>query len=128
MSLLQGFTLHVFQSITFLLVCVRSSERMTPYRECGETLPIINKPKHPKKGEYNEQNGRIHVQEDKRTTKEDEPQREHQVPQPLILSREAYQMRKGCDLLKGCHYREGFSFEEATCKVASSYLKWNKKS
>jgi hypothetical protein len=33
-----------------------------------ETLPIINKPKHPKKGEYKEQNGRIHVQEDKKTT------------------------------------------------------------
>jgi hypothetical protein len=34
----------------------------------NETLPIINKPKHPKKGEYKEQNGRTHVQEDKRTT------------------------------------------------------------
>jgi len=33
-----------------------------------ETLPIINKPKHPKKGEYKEQNGRTRVQEDKRTT------------------------------------------------------------
>jgi hypothetical protein len=40
-----------------------------------------------------------------------------------LLSREAYQMRKGCDLQKGCHYREGFSSEEPTCKVASSYLK-----
>jgi hypothetical protein len=27
----------------------------------------INKPKHPKKGEYNEQNGRTHVLENKRT-------------------------------------------------------------
>jgi hypothetical protein len=26
-----------------------------------ETLPIINKPKHPKKGEYKEQNGRTHI-------------------------------------------------------------------
>jgi hypothetical protein len=33
-----------------------------------ETLPIINKSKHPKKGEYTEQNGRTHMQEDKRTT------------------------------------------------------------
>jgi hypothetical protein len=33
-----------------------------------ETLPSINKPKHPKEGEYKEQNGRTHVQEDKRTT------------------------------------------------------------
>jgi hypothetical protein len=29
--------------------------------EGDETLPIINKPKHPKKGEYKEQNGRTHV-------------------------------------------------------------------
>jgi len=33
-----------------------------------ETLPIKNKPKHQKKEECKEQNGRIHVQEDKRTT------------------------------------------------------------
>ncbi len=35
-----------------------------------ETLPIINKPKHPKKKkrEYKEQNERTHIQEDKRTT------------------------------------------------------------
>jgi hypothetical protein len=30
-----------------------------------ETLPIITKPKHPKKGEHKEQNERTHVQEDK---------------------------------------------------------------
>jgi hypothetical protein len=42
------------------------------HRECGcnlgfidETLPIVKKPKHPKKGEYKEQDGRTHVQEDK---------------------------------------------------------------
>jgi hypothetical protein len=29
--------------------------------EGDETLPIINKSQHPKKGEYNEQNGRTHV-------------------------------------------------------------------
>jgi hypothetical protein len=33
-----------------------------------ETLQIINKPKHQKKGEYKEQNVRTQVQEDKRTT------------------------------------------------------------
>ncbi len=38
----------------------------------AETLPVINKPKHPKKGEYKEQNGRTHVQEDKRTNLEGE--------------------------------------------------------
>jgi hypothetical protein len=39
-------------------------------RQIDETMPIINKSKHPKKrkGEYKEQNGRTHVQEDKRTT------------------------------------------------------------
>jgi hypothetical protein len=35
-----------------------------------ETVPIINKPKHPKKVEYKEQNGRTHFQEDKKTTEE----------------------------------------------------------
>jgi hypothetical protein len=49
-----------------------------------ETLPIINKPKHPIKGEYKEQNGWTHVQDDKRTTQEGEPQSEHQVPKPLL--------------------------------------------
>ncbi len=33
-----------------------------------ETLPIINNPKHLKKGKNKEQNGRTHIQEDKRTT------------------------------------------------------------
>jgi hypothetical protein len=34
-----------------------------------ENLPIkLKKPKHPKKGEYKEQNGRTHIQENKRTT------------------------------------------------------------
>ncbi len=33
-----------------------------------ETLPIIKKQTHPKKGENKEQNGRTHIQENKRTT------------------------------------------------------------
>jgi len=33
-----------------------------------ETFPITNKPKHPKKGEYKEHNGRTHIQVNKRTT------------------------------------------------------------
>jgi hypothetical protein len=33
-----------------------------------ETLPIKNKPKHPKKGEYMEQDGRTHIQVNKQTT------------------------------------------------------------
>ncbi len=48
-------------------------------------MPIINKPKHPKKekkGEDKEQIGRTHIQEDKRTTYEGKPQGEYQVPKP----------------------------------------------
>jgi hypothetical protein len=52
-----------------------------------ETLSIINKSKHPKKGKYKEKNGRTHVQEDKRTTYEGESQREHQVPAPPPVMR-----------------------------------------
>jgi hypothetical protein len=52
-----------------------------------ETLSIINKSKHPKKGKYKEQNGRTHIQEDKRTTYEGKPQREHQVPGPPPVMR-----------------------------------------
>jgi hypothetical protein len=33
-----------------------------------ETLPIIKKTKAPKKGEYKEETGRTHIQENKRTT------------------------------------------------------------
>jgi hypothetical protein len=48
-----------------------------------ETLPIINKSKHPKKGgNTREKKGRTHVQEDKRTTKRGQTTREHQVPKP----------------------------------------------
>jgi hypothetical protein len=37
-------------------------------RSIDEIVPIIKKSKHPKKGEYKEQNGRTHVQDKKRTT------------------------------------------------------------
>jgi hypothetical protein len=37
-------------------------------KSVDETLPIINKPEHPKKGEYKVQTGRTHVPEDERTT------------------------------------------------------------
>jgi hypothetical protein len=57
--------------------------------KCEETLPIINKSKHPKKG------GGIQgikrndpIQEDKRTTKQGQTSRDHQVckPPPLVRS------------------------------------------
>jgi hypothetical protein len=55
------------------IVLILSSEHIPPLLCCctscyDETLPIINKPKHPKKGENKEKNGRTHVHEDKRTT------------------------------------------------------------
>jgi hypothetical protein len=62
-------------------------------------VPIINKSKHPKKGEYKEQNGKTHIQEDKRTTKEGKPQGNIKF---LNLLREAYQIMKGENLLIGC--------------------------
>jgi len=52
----------------------------------NETLPIINKPKHPKKGRNKEQNGRTHVQEDNKTTKEGKPQRNVKFSNPLVRS------------------------------------------
>jgi hypothetical protein len=44
-----------------------------------EALPIINKSKHPKKGEYKEQNGRTNVKENKRIGKTWQTTKEHQV-------------------------------------------------
>jgi len=54
-----------------------------------ETLPMINKSKHPEKGEYKgRKKGRTHIQEDKRTTKRGQTTKEHRVhkPPPLIIS------------------------------------------
>jgi hypothetical protein len=58
-------------------------------------MPIINKAKHPKKGEYKEQNGRTHVQEDKRTTQEGKPQLEHQVLEPPPIARSISNKERG---------------------------------
>jgi hypothetical protein len=46
-------------------------------------MPIINKPKHPKKEEYKEQNGRTHIQENKKTTYEGKPQKDIKFPNPI---------------------------------------------
>jgi hypothetical protein len=100
---------------------------MTPYRECGETLPIINKPKHPKK--RGNTRSKMKGSMFKKTKKPPKTNHKGNIknikflnPQPIVRSL-SNQMRKVCDLLKGCHYNEGFSSEEATCEVASSYLK-----
>jgi hypothetical protein len=66
-----------------------------------ETLSIIKKLKHPKNEEYKEQNGRTYAQEDKRSTKEGKPLGNIKFQNPSC-SREAYQIRKREDLLKGC--------------------------
>jgi hypothetical protein len=69
-----------------------------------ETLPIINKTKHPKKKkkEYMEQNERTHMS---KKTKEPPKRANHKgnikFSNPF-LSKEAYQIRKEKDLLKGC--------------------------
>jgi hypothetical protein len=60
---------ELVQASTMVPVCwfpsvLRSEKSSTD----DEPLLFINKPKHPKKGENKEQNGRTHVQEDKRTT------------------------------------------------------------
>jgi hypothetical protein len=55
-----------------------------------------------KKGGYKEQNGRTHLQEDKKKPpKSVNHKGEHLVFNPF-LSWEAYQIKKGEDLLKGC--------------------------
>jgi hypothetical protein len=62
-----------------------------------ETLPIKNKPKHPKRREYKEQSRRTHVQEVKKSPKRVTHKGNIKFPNAL-LSREAYQIRKGKDL------------------------------
>jgi hypothetical protein len=67
-----------------------------------ETLPIINKSKHQKKGEYKEQNGSTHIQEDKKEPpKEGKPLGNIKFLSFLLLQK-TYQIRKVQDLLKGC--------------------------
>jgi hypothetical protein len=60
-----------------------------------ETLPIIIKSKHPKKGEYKEKNWRTLSKKTKKTTKEGEPQGEHQVPKPALITRSISNKKKG---------------------------------
>jgi hypothetical protein len=55
------------------------------HKTCMNSCQSYYKPKHPKRGEYKEQNGSTQVQENKRTTKEGKSQAEHQVPKPLLL-------------------------------------------
>jgi len=50
-------------------------------------MPIINKPKHPQKGENKEQNGSTHIQE--------KPQREHEVLKPPLVARSISNKGKG---------------------------------
>jgi hypothetical protein len=58
-------------------------------------LSIITKSKHPKRGGYKEQNGRTHIQEDKRTTKSGKPLAKHQVPEPPVVTSISNKERRG---------------------------------
>jgi hypothetical protein len=83
----------------------RELERGNVQHKSNKTLRIKIKSKHPKKGEYNEQNGRTRVQEDKYPPKRANHKENIKFLNPLLLkllSQEAYQIRKGEDLLKGC--------------------------
>jgi hypothetical protein len=75
-----------------------------PPHFCGgipsdETLPIINKPKHQEKGEYNEQNGKTH-EKTKKTPKKVNRKGNIKILNPFLWQ-ETYQIRKRADLLKG---------------------------
>jgi hypothetical protein len=60
-----------------------------------ETLSIIKKSKHPKNGEYKEQNGKTYAQEDKRSTKEGKPLGNIKFPKPLLSTRSISNKEKG---------------------------------
>ncbi len=86
-----------------------------------ETLLIINKSKHPKKGEYKEQNGRTHIQKKKKSTKKGEPQKEHQVLEPLLVTRNISN-KEGGRLLERTPSIEGPSSTARThLKTKSAY-------
>jgi hypothetical protein len=59
-----------------------------------ETLPIINKSKHPPQ-KREETRNEMEVQEDDRATKEGELQREHQVPEPHLVARNISNKERG---------------------------------
>jgi hypothetical protein len=64
--------------------------------KCDETLPTINKSKHPKKGEYKgRKKGRTHIQEDKRSTKKGQTTKEHPVHKPPTLIRSISNNERG---------------------------------
>ncbi len=90
-----------------------------------ETLSIINKPKHFKKGWYKEQNGRTQVQEDKRTISKGEPQRGHQVLEPLLVAKNISNKERGGPPKKTPGLEEPSPIVIAHCKVETVYARCN---
>jgi hypothetical protein len=68
---------------------------------CDETLPIINKPKHPKRGNTRNKNKGPTSKKTKEQPKRANHKGNIKFPNSL-LSRQAYQIGKGEDFLKGC--------------------------
>ncbi len=85
-----------------------------------ESLPTINKPKHSKeKGEYEEQNGRTHIQERQMNHLRGQTNKGNiKFLDPLRFLQEAYQIMKGEDLLKG-----GLASLEKPSPSATAHLK-----
>ncbi len=90
-----------------------------------ETLLIINKSKHPKKGECKKQNGRTHVQKDKKSTKKGEPQREHQVLEPLLVTRSISNKERGGPLERTPNIEGLSSTAIAHFKIETTYTSCN---
>jgi hypothetical protein len=58
---------------------------LTNKRRRNETLPIINKPKHPKKGGIQGTKWQDPCPRRQRTTQDAKPQREHQISKPSLV-------------------------------------------
>ncbi len=87
-------------------------------------MPIINKPKHPKKGEHKEQKGRLHIQEDKRTTQEGKPRKVHQLLEPHPIARSIPNKERGGPLERTPSLEEPSPI--ATCfKTKVTYAHYN---
>ncbi len=89
--------------------------------DINETLPIINKPKHQKKKEYKEQNGRIHMQEDKKTTQESKPQKEHQIPKPFPITRSILNKERGAPSKRTLNLKEPSHIATTCFKIETTY-------
>jgi hypothetical protein len=79
------------------------------------------KSKCPKKGEYDEQNERTHLQEDKRITYKGKPQGEHHVPKPLFVMRSISNKERGGLLARRFSLEDLSSIAIACLKIEIVY-------